>query len=60
MRRSLSEAEETRREKERTDGLRLLLLLEIPFSRLDSRPVTGEDGENAEVDKKNNKKKKKN
>ena len=41
------------------DGLCLLLLLEISFSRLDSRPVTGEDGVNAEVDKKNNKKKKK-
>ena len=50
----------TRREKERnTDGLRLLLLLQISFRRRDSRPVTGEDGENAEVDKKNNNKKKK-
>ena len=26
-----------------------LLLLKIPFSRLDSSPATGEDGENAEV-----------
>ena len=38
------------------DGLRLLLL-EISFSWLDSRPVTGEDGENAEVDKKKKNKK---
>ena len=28
-----------------------LLLLKIPFSRLDSSPATGEDGENAEVEK---------
>ena len=30
-----------------------LLLLKIPFSRLDSSPATGEDGENAEVEKRN-------